>query len=269
MFSLVPRSQAWWGGGEVHLGGRGSLERRIAVEFGAVVARERVDRMRLLPQGGNRASIQFGDGACAEFAEEEIAGLPFDATHDAVPMAFGADDGIAFPVADARTGLDDSRPGRDGAFAGEATTAVVVAIAFAALLRAAAQVSVQGAARPFVGPTMPVDRLVADPEPALVAQAAGDLLRAPALAELAVDLAPIGRGESLIAAGARPAGPGVGIGELGAVPAIVVRRIAADLPVDRAAMTAEQPRDGRRGIAVLAEAGNRVSFGGGDLGVHR
>jgi hypothetical protein len=75
--------------------------------------------MRLLPEEGNGASIDFGDGPRPEFAEQEIAGLALDEAYDAVPSALGPDDGIGFPIADPLAGLDDSGARRDGPFSGE------------------------------------------------------------------------------------------------------------------------------------------------------
>ena len=87
--------------------------------------------------------------------------------------------------------------------------------------------------------------------------------------ELGVDLGPVHRGEPLITARVGAASPGVGIGELGAVAAIVVGGIAAHLAVERTPVAAEQPGDGRHGNLMLAEPGQGISFGSGDLGVHR
>ena len=83
------------------------------------------------------------------------------------------------------------------------------------------------------------------------------------------DLGPVGRGEALIAPGAGAAGPGIGVGRFDAVAAVMVRGIAAHLAIESAPVAAEQPGDGGHGDVVLAEPGQEVSFGGGDLGVHR
>src|SRR6185436_11861889 len=61
--------------GEIHLGRGRSLERCIPMKLRAVIACERVDGMRLLPQERNRPTIKFGHGSRAEFAQHEVASL--------------------------------------------------------------------------------------------------------------------------------------------------------------------------------------------------
>jgi len=241
----------------------------VAVELGPVVAGEGMHRLRLLAQQENRAAIHGGHGSGRELAEHEISGFPLDQTQHTVPARVGAEDGVRFPIPDPASGVDDRGARGDGPFPGEPAPAVVVAIALPARLGVATQVRVQCAARPFVGPDMPVDRLMADPEPALLAEPPGDLLRAPELTKLGIDLGPVGRGEALIAPGVGAAGSGIGIGELNAVAAIVVGGIAADLAIERTAVAAEQPGDRGHGDMVLAEPRQDVSFRSGDLGVHR
>ncbi len=255
-------------GREVHLRRGRGLECGVPMKLRPVVTGERVDGMRLLPQEWNSASIKFGDGPRPEFAEQEIAGLPLDQTHNAVPIALGTDDGIDFPVADPLAGLHDSRARRDWPLPGEASATVVGAVPFATVFPATPQIRVQGPVCALVGPDVPVDRLVTDPQPTLVAEPASNLLGTPQLAELGMDLSPVRGGEALIPAGSGAASPGVRVGELRAVPAIVTRRIPTDLTADGTAMAAQEPGNGRSGVAVLPESGNSVSFGRGDLCVH-
>jgi len=226
-----------------------------AVELGAVVAGEGMHGVRLLAQQGNRAAIHGGHGPGRELAEHAIPGFPLDQTQHTVPARVSAEDRVRLPIPDPAAGVDDRGARGDRPFAGEPAATVVVAVALAALLGVPAQVQVQRAARPFVSPDMPVDRLVADPQPTLVAEAPRDLLGAPELAELGIDLGPVRCGEALIAAGAGPAGPGIGVGELGAVAVVVVGGIAADLAIERTAVAAQQPGDSGHGDVVLAESG--------------
>src|SRR5262249_57139167 len=93
---------------------------------------------------------------------------------------------VGFPIPDPASGLDDRGALRDQPFAGEPAAAVVVPVAFAALLPGAAQVGVQAAAGSLVGPDVPIDGFVTDPEAALVAGPAGELLRTPEFPELGV-----------------------------------------------------------------------------------
>jgi len=122
------------------------------MELGPVVTRERVDRMGVLAQQGNRAAIHGGDGPGGELAQHEIPGLPLDQAEHTVAMALGAKDRVRFPVADAAPGLDDRRARRDRSFASEPAAAVVLAIALTTLFPGTAQVRVQRAAGPLVGP---------------------------------------------------------------------------------------------------------------------
>ena len=233
-----------------------------------IIARECVDGMRLLSQERNSASIEFGDGPRPELAEHEITGLALDETHDAVPIPFGADDGIGFPVADALAGFDDGGTRRDQTFPGESAATVVGAIPFAALFLPTAQIRVPGPAGALVGPDVPLDRLVTNPEAVFPAPATRDLFGAPVLVEPGMDLCPVGRREALSAPGAGAPAAGVPISELWAIAAIIPRRIATDLPTDRATVAAESSGNGRGGIAMLAEQAKGVSFGGGDLCIH-
>jgi len=74
-----------------------------------------------------------------------------------------------------------------------------VAVAFAALLAGAAEVTAQGGTAFGVGPDVPVDGLVADGELAPAEEPAGDLLRAEVLSDPGIDEPPVGGGEALIA----------------------------------------------------------------------
>src|SRR2546428_13276049 len=83
----------------------------------------------------------------------------------------------------------------DGAFAGEAAAAVVAAVALAAPLPRAAEMLIQRAAAPFVGPDVAIDRLVTDREPAVTAPPARHLLPTPILPQKPPDLRPFGHHE--------------------------------------------------------------------------
>ena len=142
--------------GKVYLGCCRGLERGIAVEFGAVIARERVDRMQLSPQEGNRAAIHFRDGPRPKLPQHEVAGLPLDQAQAAVSIALGADDRIDFPIPEPSPAVDDGWALADRPFTREPAPAVVVAIPLAALFGAAAQVGVQAPARALIRPDVAV-----------------------------------------------------------------------------------------------------------------
>src|SRR6187200_505415 len=107
-----------------------------------------------------------------------------------------ADDGVDLPVADLRAKLGGKGSRADVPFAGEAATAVVSAVAFAAPFPRTAQVGVERSAEHAIAPDVAVDRLVADAQ--RIAQPAADLLGAPAFAKQSFDGAQIGAREALI-----------------------------------------------------------------------
>src|SRR6266480_3390760 len=106
-------------------------------------------------------------------------------------------------MSDLRAGLGRQGARRDRPFAGQPPPAVVAAVAFAALLAGAAQVAVQRAAAALVGPDVAVDGFVTDREQVEAAQPPRHLLGAPIFPEQLLDLHPVGRGEPLVAPGAR------------------------------------------------------------------
>src|SRR2546422_9259658 len=124
----------------------------------------------------------------------------------------------------------------DGAFAGEAAAAVVAAVALAAPLPRAAEMLIQRAAAPFVGPDVAIDRLVTDREPAGTAQPAPHLLRTPILPQELLDLRPFAHSEVSISPGTGAAAAGVPLRELGAIRPLARGPGALHLPRPGASM---------------------------------
>lgn len=89
--------------------------------------------MRLALNQVGRAPVHFGGGAGGQLAEHEVARLPLDQAEQAVAVPLGAEDGVGFPVANARAGLHHGRARREGPFPGETPAAVVVPVALPTL----------------------------------------------------------------------------------------------------------------------------------------
>jgi len=110
---------------------------------------------------------------------EEIPGFAFDEGEDTGAGLAGAEDGVDFPVADARAVLGRRGAGSDRALPGEAAATVIAGVAFAALFAGATEVGGQGAAGAQVIPDVAVDGFMTDGEEPVAAQPPGDLLGAP------------------------------------------------------------------------------------------
>jgi hypothetical protein len=158
-------------------------------------------------------------------------------------------------------------PRRNRPLAREASPAVVGPIAFSLLFPGAAEVPVQRPARALVCPDPPIDRLVTDPQLPLAPEPAGDLFRAPVLAQEGLHLVPVPRREAAIAAGAGPPGPRVGVGDLGPIAPVVGGAIAAQLATDGAPVASQHLGDGRPRQPLLSQDGDGVPFSSGDLAV--
>lgn len=120
----------------------------------------------------------------------------------------GAQHGVALPMPEPRPLLGTGGSSRDRALARETSAAVVRPIARSLLFPGAAEVAVQRATRLLVRPDPPIARLVTDLEQPVAPEPAGDLLRAPVLADQALHPGPVRGGELGIAARATPAPPG-------------------------------------------------------------
>ena len=153
---------------------------RVVVELGAVVGGDGFESLRMAAHETHRAAIGVFLRSGSELADHDVAGFAVDDGDEAVVITL-ADDGVDLPVTDLGAQLGGERPLADVTFAGETTTAVVGAVAFAPSLASAAQVGVQRAAEDAIAPDVAVDRLVADGERA--AQPAADLFGAPQLDE--------------------------------------------------------------------------------------
>ncbi len=111
--------------------------------------------------------------------QERQSRLAFHEADDSLVLVL-ADDRVRFPITDAPSGLDhlgalfDAHPLRDVA------SAVVRAIAFAPLLLAA-EMMMEVSARRLVSVDMLIDALMAETDPPLAPEMAGDLFRTPVL----------------------------------------------------------------------------------------
>ena len=62
VFSLVPRSQEQWGGGEVEVGTGGCFDRLVAMELGAIVDGDGADAPSGVVDEGDGGSVGGLDG---------------------------------------------------------------------------------------------------------------------------------------------------------------------------------------------------------------
>src|ERR1700752_578160 len=151
--------------------------------------------------------------------------------------------GIAFPVADVFASLDLDGALGDRALAGQYASGVDAAIALASELAQDASMAPQVAAGMLIPTDAPIDRLVADAQAALIAQRAGDLFGAPLLAQQPRHQRHIFHGEVRSAPAAAAARHRIAMRFLGAIFAVVVGPITAQLATDRAAIAIKQLRD--------------------------
>ena len=116
--------------GEVEGNAGGSLELRVVVELGAVVRRDGFESLRMPAHEAHRTAIRMLLGTSSELADHEVTGFAVDDGDEAVLITL-ADDGVDLPVTDLRAQFGGGRSLADVTFAGETTTAVVGAVAFA------------------------------------------------------------------------------------------------------------------------------------------
>ena len=124
--------------------------------------------------------VEFGRGACAHFAYQQIAALAFDQGHDTGTRA--AQHRVDLPVAWWPTCLHRCGPFTEVPLARQPAATVVAAVAFALEFACSTQVQVQIASPAAVLPHVPLDRLMAERELAPCSQVAGYLFRTPLLA---------------------------------------------------------------------------------------
>ena len=148
---------------EVEGNAGGSLEQRVVVELGAVVGRDGFESLRMPAHETHRSVIGVFLRSGSELTDHDVAGFAVDDGDEAVLITL-ADDGIDLPVTDLGAQFGGERPFADVTFAGETTTAVVGAVAFASSLAGAAQVRVQRAAEDTIAPDVAVDRLMTNGE---------------------------------------------------------------------------------------------------------
>ena len=115
-----------------------------------------------------RDAVELSDSSVAELADDEISDLSLDEGDDAVLS--GAEHGIDLPVTEEGSVLGSSGSLGDVTLTGEATTGVIGAVAFPALLAGLSKEFVAQAPTALVTPDVAVDGLVADAEDAILAE---------------------------------------------------------------------------------------------------
>lgn len=237
----------------------------VVVELSAVVSGNRFDEFTVSANEVKRPMIRVLLGSCFEFAEEQVAGFALDDTDEAVETAF-ADDRVDLPVADLGAQLGCAGPLADVSFTGQATAAVIGAIALASLLSCAAQIRVEGATETAILPDMLIDGFMADRELPVAAQVAGDLFWAPLASQQGFDEFEIGAGEVLIASRARATTVGFldGLARPVVPPAGAV---SLEFSRDRAAMPPERTGDLGLVESLLSQHSEHIPLFGGDLAI--
>src|SRR6185437_16613 len=206
------------------------LDSLVIVELGAVVGGDGLEAAGMLTDQPHGALGQLILGSIGQLADQGVAGLALDQSHDAV-LAAGADHGVDLPVSGFATIIDARRPLADVPLARQASAAVVATIPFAPLFAGAAQELVQHSATAFVPPDVLVDRLVADREHPMALEVTGNLFGTPQVRKQPFDQAKIVRAKAPVAArtGAPAAGASIGLaGPVGSVVAAVAPELARD-----------------------------------------
>ena len=209
--------------------------------------------------------VQLCLGVVGEFRDQQAPGSALDERHDAVFRACTVD-GVHLPVTDLSPAFGRCRAFGNVPLSSQPSALFMGAVALA-VLRSLPQVPPEITSCAFVAPDVLVDRLMADPEQATSGKPAADLFRAEISAQQILDHAPLLCGELAVLASTpspsirrflRPKGP---------VRAVRVRTVAAHLAVERAAITAEQPRHLglRERWRLLSQRSQRIPLFGGDL----
>lgn len=92
------------------------FELLIAMEFGAIIKRDRLEAFPMLAYGLNAGPVHLFDGTGLDLFDDKEACLPFHERNDAM-MAIASDHCIAFPVPDAGSVFNLQRPFLDHALA--------------------------------------------------------------------------------------------------------------------------------------------------------
>lgn len=146
-----------------------------------------------------QSRVHFGRGALPQQADRRKARLTLEHRDHARTMLRVAQDGVPFPVPEARAMLRPRWTRRDGALPGEPAATVVGPVPLAQGLGHDAQVRVERAAPRPIGVNAATDRLVADREEVEARTPADDLLGAPVLAEQVFHERPLLHGELRVA----------------------------------------------------------------------
>lgn len=168
--------------GEVDDGSGGILDMRVVMKRGAGVGTDGQKRRASELHQANGPSVQCLGCPVRHFSNQQVASCALHQGHYSRLLPEGAPLGVDLPVALYLRGLNfhGSLVNHSLALHPPATFRAVAALA---PFVTSAQLGIQLAAVSPVAPHVPVDGLEADPEPALLMQRAGNLLRAPLLLE--------------------------------------------------------------------------------------
>lgn len=246
------------GRGEEDGGVESMLDGLVAVKLDSVVEGEGAHGMGFMGEERDQASRGEVGGGSGQRADADQAALALYDSGDAgraLPV-----NRVAFPVSDPAPLCDDGGALLKHPLAREASSTVILPIAFAAPLLGAPQVGPEDAAALFILPDPLVDRFVAHHGQPEAAQAAHDLFRTPAPAEQSPDQLEVARTIASIAPRAAAAAVRLLHREHRAVEPVVSTVIASDLAPNGAGM----PMQGRRDLADRVPLGShrcdRVSF---------
>ena len=229
-------------GGEEEPQWEGSFDIPVAVELAAVVGRDRLVADRVAPDQKFHGLPDLLLCPCRELGDLNEAGF---AIHEGEDAGFSTPQNrVYLPMAGAAPVLRPGRSIRDRALAGKPSPAVVMPVAFPALLDSLAKVRVEASSMAAVIPDVLVDRLVADgqlPEPP---EETGDLFRTEFAREQAPDEPPFLHAVAGALSRTTPPAAGHATGMQGLVAAVGRIGVAADFTGYRARASPELPGNG-------------------------
>ncbi len=240
------------------------FELLVVVELGAVVEGDGAEGVLCSADDQERC---IGGGACCsvrEDADDGEAALSFNEGQETVLGVF-AHDGVAFPVADARSVVDACRALADVSFAKQDTARGPAAVTFPADLVHDAGEAGEVSALAFVAPDAAVDGLVAGYPLAVPGKHAHDLLWAQSLAEGRIYILENRFRELRTSSATSSPGDGVAVGPLYAVGAVARCEVAAQLAGDRAGRTVEGRGNAADALAEPFVVANEISLFLGEL----
>ena len=240
------------------------FEQRKIVELGAVVKGDGLESAAVSPDGPGGRARNFGLVASAQLLDDRVAGLALHQGEQTMPQVT-THDGIAFPVANALAARHFGRPLTNGPLARHHPAGVVAAVALAADLAHDAGMAPQLTASLPIPTNMPVDRLVADVQHAILPEHPGDLFRAPLAAHQPDHPRHVHRTEPRAPAAASTARICVAMGLLRSIVAVVMGNVAPQFAHDGAAVPPHRARNLRSPNTASQLRRNPVSFFLGEL----